>query len=86
MTADHTDLVQGKQSSLQPGTEQDYRQLEHDYHQSAAYAEMVDRYPLLRRTIAACRGKRLVGHGKHGSCSEQEGQVSLQWERSHGEN
>lgn len=85
MTTEHTDLVQDPQPSLQPGTEQDYRLLEHDYHQSAAYAAMVERYPLLRRTIAACRGKRLVGHPKHLPGSEPQPEVVLQWERSHGE-
>jgi hypothetical protein len=60
MTTDSNELVQGEQPSLQPGTDQHYRLLEQGYHQSAAYAQVVERYPLLRRTIAACRGKGLV--------------------------
>ena len=85
MTTDPNELVQGTQPSLQLGTDQDYRLLEHDYHQSAAYAAMVERYPLLRRTIAACRDKALVGHPKVLHSSEQPPGVVLQWERSHGE-
>lgn len=46
---------------------------------------MVERYPLLRRTIAACRGKGLVGHPKTAPSNTQPPGVVLQWERSHGE-
>lgn len=78
MTTEHNDLVQDEQPTLQPGTEQDYRLLEQDYHRSAAYAAMVERYPLLRRTIAACRGKRLVGQPKHLSGREPQPEGVLQ--------
>jgi hypothetical protein len=85
MSTEHNELVQAEQPSLQPGSDQDYRLLEEGYHQSAAYAAMVERYPLLRRTIAACRGKGLVGHPKAPSSNHQQPGVVLQWERSHGE-
>jgi len=85
MTTNSNELVDGEQPSLQPGTEQDYRLLEQGYHQSAAYAEMVKRYPLLRRTIADSRGKSLVGHPKTAPSNAQPPGVVLQWERSHGE-
>jgi len=85
MTTDSNELVQGEQPSLQPGSDQDYRLLEEGYHQSAAYAAMVERYPLLRRTIAACRGVGLVGHPKTPPSNHQPSGVVLQWERSHGE-
>jgi hypothetical protein len=84
-TTDPNELVQGEQPSLQPGAEQDYRVLEHSYRQSAAYAEMVQRYAVLRSTIAACRGHSLVGHPTRLPWSEQQPRVVLQWERSHGE-
>ena len=42
MSTDSNELVQGEQPSLQPGTDQDYRLLEQGYHQSAAYAQMVE--------------------------------------------
>mgnify|MGYP006271282651 CR=1 FL=1 len=61
MGTQNNELVQGENPSRHDCTEQDYRRLELAYHQSAAYAAMVERYPLLRRTIAACRGKDLVG-------------------------
>ena len=85
MTTDSNELVRGEQPSLQPGTDQHYRLLEQGYHQSAAYAQMVERYPLLRRTIAACRGKGLVGYPKTPPSNAQPPGVVLQWERSHGE-
>jgi len=85
MSTDHTELVQGEQPSLQPVSDQDYRLLEEEYRQSAAYAQMVERYPLLRRTIAACRGMGLVGHPKTPLSNHQPPGVVLQWERSHGE-
>jgi hypothetical protein len=84
MTTDSNEFVQGEQPSLQPGSEQDYRLLEEVYHQSAAYAVMVERYPLLGRTIAACRGKGLVGHPKTLPSNLQPPGVVLQWERSPG--
>ena len=85
MSTEHNALVQGEQPCLQPGTDQDYRLLEHDYHQSAAYAQMVERYPLLRRTIADCRGTDLVGDPTTAPSNAQPAGVVLQWERSHGE-
>jgi len=85
MSTDPNELVRGEQPSLQPGSDQDYRLLEEGYHQSPAYAAMVERYPLLRRTIAACRGKGLVGHPKTSPSNNQSPGVVLQWERSHGE-
>jgi hypothetical protein len=65
MSTDFNELVQGEQPSLQFGTDQDYRLLEEGYHQSAAYAAMVERYPLLRRTIAACRVRGWWAIPKH---------------------
>jgi len=40
----------------------DYRLLESSYRQSAEYAAMVERYPLLRSWITACESSELVGH------------------------
>ena len=40
----------------------DYRLLEYSYRQSAEYAAMVERYPLLRSWITACESPELVGH------------------------
>jgi len=37
-----------------------YRRLEQTYYQSAQYAAMMERYPLLRSSIAACRSMALV--------------------------
>ncbi|MBD2421873.1 hypothetical protein [Cyanobium sp. FACHB-13342] len=44
---------------MQP--EQDYRLLQATYRQSAEYAAMVQRYPLLRSWITACESAELVG-------------------------
>ena len=49
-----------------------YRELESRYRQSAQYADMVERYPLLRSSIASCRHADLIGD------------QLLQWDRSHG--
>ncbi len=57
--------------------EPDYRQLEHDYRHSEAYAAMVRRYPVLERMIAACRRDALV--------ADQRLPSPLAWDRSHGE-
>ena len=38
-----------------------YRQLEHAYHCSPEYGQMVRRYPTLARAIAHCRSADLVG-------------------------
>jgi len=54
-------LQQGGQPPSQPGSDPDYRELERCYRQSPAYAAVVERYPLLRRAIASCRGVALVG-------------------------
>ncbi len=64
--------------------DQDYRLLEQGYRQSPEYAAMVQRYPLLRSLIKACRGSRLVGHPPS-SGHAQPPVVGLQWDRSHGE-
>ncbi|MEB3307201.1 MAG: hypothetical protein VKK98_03515 [Cyanobacteriota bacterium] len=48
-----------------------YRQLESRYRQSAQYAAMVERYPLLRSSIASCDHADLIGD------------QLLQWDRSH---
>ena len=69
---------------MQPGSDLDYRRLEHHYHHSAEYAAMVERYPLLRRSIADTRGARLEGHPATGLRTD-ESSVVLQWDRSHGE-
>ncbi|MEB3261402.1 MAG: hypothetical protein VKK94_00420 [Cyanobacteriota bacterium] len=50
-----------------------YRQLESHYRQSPQYADMVERYPQLRSSIASCRQADLIGD------------PLLQWDRSHGE-
>ena len=55
-----TELVAGEQQSMQP--DQDYRLLQATYRQSAEYAAMVQRYPLLRSWITACESAELVGH------------------------
>ena len=69
MTIDHSDrrhlalaaeLVSGEQQSMQQDL--DYRLLESTYRQSAEYAAMVQRYPLLRSWITACESSELVGH------------------------
>ncbi|MFM7652218.1 MAG: hypothetical protein ACKO5M_04720 [Vulcanococcus sp.] len=38
-----------------------YRQLEHAYHCSPEYGRMVERYPVLARTISLCRQAELQG-------------------------
>ena len=53
------ELVQGDQQSMQP--DQDYRVLERSYRQSAEYAAMVQRYPLLHSSINDCASSELVG-------------------------
>jgi hypothetical protein len=70
--------------SPRPGADQDYRELERAYHRSAAYAAMVERYPLLRRTIHSYRGSTLVG-GPSWLPQPEAPAVLLQWERSHGD-
>ncbi|MEX0588469.1 MAG: hypothetical protein WD136_04360 [Cyanobium sp.] len=55
-----TELVPVEQQCMQP--DQDYRLLQHSYRQSAEYAAMVQRYPLLRSWITACESSDLVGH------------------------
>ena len=69
MTTDHSgirqlalaaELVSGEQQSMQQNP--DYRLLESSYRQSAEYAAMVQRYPLLRSWITACESSELVGH------------------------
>jgi len=55
-----TELVAGEQQSMQP--DQDYRLLQATYRQSAEYAAMVQRYPLLRSWITDCESAELVGH------------------------
>lgn len=59
-----------------------YRQLERAYYQSAQYAAMVERYPLLRSSIAACRSMGLVSDAPP---SAPRAAAHLHWERSHGE-
>ena len=69
MTSDHpglrqpaqaAELVAGEQQSMHQDL--DYRLLEYSYRQSAEYAAMVERYPLLRSWITACESSELVGH------------------------
>jgi len=65
MTSDHPglrqlELVSGEQRSMHQDL--DYRFLESSYRQSAEYAAMVERYPLLRSWITACESSELVGH------------------------
>ncbi|WP_288916650.1 hypothetical protein [uncultured Synechococcus sp.] len=69
MTSDHpglgqlelaAELVSGEQQSMHQDL--DYRLLESSYRQSAEYAAMVERYPLLRSWITACESSELVGH------------------------
>lgn len=59
-----------------------YRRLEQTYYQSAQYAAMVERYPLLRSSIAACRSMVLVGDAP---APAARGAAPLHWQRSHGE-
>ena len=54
------ELVSGEQQSMQQ--ELDYRLLESSDCQSAEYAAMVQRYPLLRSWITAGDSSELVGH------------------------
>jgi hypothetical protein len=50
-----------------------YRELESRYRQSAQYADMVERYPQLRSSIASCHQADLIGD------------QLLHWDRTHGE-
>jgi len=59
-----------------------YRRLEQTYYQSAQYAAMVERYPLLRPSIAACRSMALVSDAP---APAPRGAAHLHWQRSHGE-
>jgi len=59
-----------------------YRHLEQTYYQSAQYAAMVERYPLLRSSIAACRAVMLVSDAP---APGPRGAAHLHWQRSHGE-
>jgi len=70
MTSDHpglgqlelaAELVSGEQQQSMH-QDLDYRLLEFSYRQSAEYAAMVERYPLLRSWITACESSELVGH------------------------
>jgi hypothetical protein len=66
--------------------EQHYRQLEWTYYQSAQYAAMVERYPLLQSSIAACRSMALISDAcSPAGPSHPTAASDLQWERSHGE-
>lgn len=68
--------------------EPDYRQLEHAYRHSDQYAAMVQRYPLLERSIAACRQPDLVGDHRNDDPATPPPRhrgSGLRWERSHGE-
>jgi hypothetical protein len=77
-------LVQDEHPLLGPAPEPDYRALERNYHRSADYAAMVERYPQLRRSIQSCRGSRLVG-GPNKGLPRDPTAVQLQWNRSHGD-
>ena len=84
---DHRGTLSSEQSRLAPlhpalHEELHYRQLEQTYYQSAQYAAMVERYPLLRSSIAACRSLALVNDASEPA---PRGTAHLQWERSHGE-
>jgi hypothetical protein len=48
-------------------TDQHYRQLEQQYYQSAQYAAMVKRYPLLQNHIAACRSRMWISDASAGA-------------------
>ncbi len=74
-------LVHGDQMCMQP--DQDYRQLEQSYRHSAQYAAMVQRYPVLRHAIEACRQAELVSD-QQSSLPALHG-PQLHWHRSHGE-
>lgn len=77
-------LVQDAHPLVPAGQEPDYRELERGYHQSADYAAMVERYPLLRSLIQSCRGSLLVGSST-ALAPAHPPTVQLQWDRSHGE-
>jgi hypothetical protein len=84
---DHPGTLSREQSRLAPlhpavHEELHYRQLEQTYYQSAQYAAMVERYPLLRSSIAACHSLALVNDAPEPAPG---GTAHLQWERSHGE-
>jgi hypothetical protein len=61
-----------------------YRQLEQHYRQSAQYAAMVERYPLLRSSIAACQQIELICDAS-AELTDRETAIHLHWNRSHGE-
>ena len=76
MTSDHPglrqlELVSGEQRSMHQDL--DYRLLESSYRQSAEYAAIVERYPLLRSWITACESSELVGHPPSMGDAEQAG-------------
>jgi hypothetical protein len=62
-----------------------YRQLERQYYESTQYAAMVERYPLLQSSIAACRSLALISDTSAPLLPAPLAPAHLHWERSHGE-
>ena len=85
----HPDLVPGDglvhSHQLPQQSDQDYRELERQYHRSAQYAAMVSQYPQLRHWINACRRSPLVGDAPEQAKHHTPKGIVLQWDRSHGE-
>jgi hypothetical protein len=65
--------------------EQHYRELAWTYYQSPQYAAMVERYPLLQSSIAACQSMALISDASAPSTPHPPATADLRWERSHGE-
>lgn len=74
----------GRVHSQSMNPELHYRNLERDYHRSAQYAAMVERYPQLKQSIASCQQGELIGEVSP-LLPPQVASVQLEWERSHGE-
>jgi hypothetical protein len=82
MSNDHQRAWPDDLHPLVTNQEVHYRLLEMDYRQSAQYAAMVERYPLLKQSIEICQQGDLIGDS---SLPPQLAAVHLEWERSHGE-
>ncbi len=61
-----------------------YRLQEQTYRHCPQYQQMVDRYPVLRRSIAHCRTGEAVAD-QPDERSRRRQATPLEWDRSHGE-
>jgi hypothetical protein len=61
-----------------------YRLQEQTYRHCPQYRQMVDRYPVLRRSIAHCRAGEVVADPPAEQPLRRQA-TPLQWDRSHGE-